>query len=193
MITEVVSVRISRSQKLRLAIKEIAISTSSTRINEAIRAKELRVIGSNGEQIGIVSREEALRLAAEAGVDLVEISPTANPPVVKIVDWGKYQYQKMKEQQRNRRNNKSGELKQIRMGLKIGANDLDIKLRKVRSFIDDGNKVKIVLFFKGREMAHTEIGFQLIERVISGLGDGIVLEQKPQMAGRNLSIVVRSK
>lgn len=193
MITEVVSVRISRSQKLRLAIKEIAISTSSTRINEAIRAKELRVIGSNGEQIGIVSREEALRLAAEAGVDLVEISPTANPPVVKIVDWGKYQYQKMKEQQRNRRNNKSGELKQIRMGLKIGANDLDIKLRKVRSFIDDGNKVKIVLFFKGREMAHTEIGFQLIERVISGLGDSIVLEQKPQMAGRNLSIVVRSK
>ncbi len=193
MITEVVSVRISRSQKLRLAIKEIAISTSSTRINEAIRAKELRVIGSNGEQIGIVSREEALLLAAEAGVDLVEISPTANPPVVKIVDWGKYQYQKMKEQQRNRRNNKSGELKQIRMGLKIGANDLDIKLRKVRSFIDDGNKVKIVLFFKGREMAHTEIGFQLIERVISGLGDSIVLEQKPQMAGRNLSIVVRSK
>lgn len=193
MITEVVSVRISRSQKLRLAIKEIAISTSSTRINEAIRAKELRVIGSNGEQIGIVSREEALRLAAEAGVDLVEISPTANPPVAKIVDWGKYQYQKMKEQQRNRRNNKAGELKQIRMGLKIGANDLDIKLRKVRSFIDDGNKVKIVLFFKGREMAHTEIGFQLIERVISGLGDSIVLEQKPQMAGRNLSIVVRSK
>ncbi|MGB2786880.1 MAG: translation initiation factor IF-3 [Candidatus Saccharimonadaceae bacterium] len=193
MITEVVSVRISRSQKLRLAIKEIAIGTSSTRINEAIRAKELRVIGSNGEQIGIVSREEALRLAAEAGVDLVEISPTANPPVAKIVDWGKYQYQKMKEQQRNRRNNKAGELKQIRMGLKIGANDLNIKLRKVRSFIDDGNKVKIVLFFKGREMAHTEIGFQLIERVISGLGDSIVLEQKPQMAGRNLSIVVRSK
>lgn len=174
-------------------VKEIAISTSSTRINEAIRAQELRVIGSNGEQIGILSRSEALARAEEAGVDLVEISPTANPPVVKIVDWGKYQYQKMKEQQRNRRSNKASELKQIRLGLKIGANDLEIKLRKVRAFLSEGHKVKIVLFFRGREMAHTELGFKLIERVITDLGEDAILEQKPQMAGRNLSIVVRSK
>ena len=163
------------------------------RINEAIRASELRVIGTNGEQLGIMSRTEALKVAQEAGVDLVEISPTASPPVVKVTDWGKYQYQKMKEQQKNRRSNKGNELKQMRFGLKIGANDLEIKLRKIREFLADGHKVKILIFYRGREMAHKELGYELIERVISLLDEVAVLEQKPQMAGRNLSIVVRSK
>lgn len=94
-----------------------------------------------------MSRQEALRVAEEAGVDLVEISPNANPPVAKVVDWGKFQYQKMKEQQKNRRNNKATELKQMRFGLKIGANDLEIKLRKIRNFLSEGNKVKILIFF----------------------------------------------
>ncbi len=162
-------------------------------INGAIRASELRVIGENGEQLGVLSRADALKAAEAAGVDLVEISPNANPPVVRIVDWGKYQYQKMKEQQRNRRSNKATELKQMRFGLKIGANDLAIKLRKIRSFLADGHKVKILVFFRGREMAHKELGYELIERVIAELGEDVVLEQKPVMAGRNLSIVVRSK
>lgn len=140
-----------------------------------------------------MNRSEALELAQQAGVDLVEISSTANPPVAKIIDWGKYQYQKMKELQKNRRNNKGGELKQMRFGLKIGPNDLDIKLRKIRSFLEDGHKVKIVLFYRGREMAHREIGFELIDKVIQKLEDVAILEQKPQMAGRNLSIVIRSK
>lgn len=140
-----------------------------------------------------MSRAEALKVAEEAGVDLVEISPNANPPVAKVVDWGKYQYQKMKEQQKNRRSNKASELKQMRFGLKIGANDLEIKLRKIRSFLSEGHKVKILIFFRGREMAHKELGYELIERVIAQLEDEAVLEQKPQMAGRNLSIVIRSK
>jgi translation initiation factor IF-3 len=140
-----------------------------------------------------MSRTEALKVAQEAGVDLVEISPTASPPVVKVTDWGKYQYQKMKEQQKNRRSNKGNELKQMRFGLKIGANDLEIKLRKIREFLADGHKVKILIFYRGREMAHKELGYELIERVISLLDEVAVLEQKPQMAGRNLSIVVRSK
>ena len=140
-----------------------------------------------------MSRAEALKVAQEAGVDLVEISPTANPPVAKVVDWGKYQYQKMKEQQKNRRSNKANELKQMRFGLKIGANDLEIKLRKIRDFLAEGHKVKILIFYRGREMAHKELGYVLIERVISNLEEVAVLEQKPQMAGRNLSIVVRSK
>ena len=140
-----------------------------------------------------MSRQEALRVAEEAGVDLVEISPNANPPVAKVVDWGKFQYQKMKEQQKNRRNNKATELKQMRFGLKIGANDLEIKLRKIRNFLSEGNKVKILIFFRGREMARRELGYGLIDKVMSQLEDEAILEQKPVMAGKNLSIVIRSK
>ncbi|QQS21641.1 translation initiation factor IF-3 [Candidatus Saccharibacteria bacterium] len=172
--------------------KESVINTS-TRINEAIRARELRVIGTSGEQLGIMSRTDALRVAEEAGVDLVEISPNADPPVVKVVDWGKFQYQRMKEQQKNRRSNKASELKQMRFGLKIGTNDLEIKLRKIREFLSEGHKVKILIFYRGREMAHKELGYDLIDRVVSLLEDVAILEQKPMMAGRNLSIVIRSK
>jgi translation initiation factor IF-3 len=140
-----------------------------------------------------LSRSEALAAAETAGLDLVEISPQASPPVAKIIDWGKYQYQKMKEQQRARKNAKTSEIKQMRLGLKIGANDLDIKLRKIRGFLADGNKVKIMIFYRGREMAHQELGYVLMSSITEMLGEEVVVEQKPQMAGRNLSIVVRSK
>ena len=140
-----------------------------------------------------MSREEALDIAQKEGVDLVEISPRANPPVAKVIDWGKYQYQKMKEQQKARRNNKASELKQMRFGLKIGSNDLDIKLRKIRAFLSDGHKVKILIFFRGREMAHKDLGYGLIDKMMEQLKDEAILEQKPMMAGRNLSIVIRSK
>lgn len=140
-----------------------------------------------------MSRQEALKAAEEAGVDLVEISPNAAPPVAKIVDWGKYQYQKMKEQQKNRKSSKTSELKQMRFGLKIGSGDLEIKLRKIREFLTAGHKVRIQIFYRGREMAHKELGFEMIDRIVALLEDDAILEQKPQMAGRNLSIVVRSK
>ncbi|HEX6462338.1 MAG TPA: translation initiation factor IF-3 [Candidatus Saccharimonadales bacterium] len=161
-------------------------------MNEAIRASEVRVIGPDGSQHGIMSRSDALKAAEQYELDLVEISPSASPPVVKIIDWGKYQYQKTKEQQRNRKNAKASELKQMRFGLKIGSNDLDIKLRKVRSFLEEGHKVRISAFFRGREMAHQELGHALLKRVTEQLSDIAVVDQSPQMAGRNLSIVVRS-
>lgn len=151
------------------------------------------MIGADGKQLGVMSLREALDIAQKAGVDLVEISPKANPPVAKIVDWGKYQYQKMKEQQKARRNNKANELKQMRFGLKIGSNDLEIKLRKIRAFLSDGHKVKILIFFRGREIAHKNLGYDLIEKMMEQLKDEATLEQKPTMAGRNLSIVIRSK
>lgn len=153
----------------------------------------MRVIGTNGEQLGILSRSDALRIAEQAGVDLVEISPSADPPVAKVVDWGKFQYQKMKEQQKNKRSNKASELKQMRLGLKISTNDLDIKLRKIRAFLEAGHKVKILVVFRGREMAHKDLGYVMIDKIVALLEENAVLEQKPQMAGRNLSIVVRSK
>jgi translation initiation factor IF-3 len=140
-----------------------------------------------------MSKREALDAAEAAGLDLVEISPAASPPVAKIIDWGKYQYQKMKELQRNKKNATRSELKQMRLGLKIGQHDLDIKLKKIRSFLADGNKVRIQIFFRGREMAHQELGHELMKRIIETLEDETVVEQKPQMAGRNLSITVRSK
>jgi translation initiation factor IF-3 len=140
-----------------------------------------------------MSRQEALKVAEDAGVDLVEISPNADPPVAKVIDWGKYQYQKMKEQQKNKQKSKPTELKQMRFGLKIGDGDLEIKLRKIRSFLADGHKVRIQIFYRGREMAHKELGYGMIERIVSLLEDDAVVEQKPQMAGRNLSITVRSK
>ncbi|MGB4420461.1 MAG: translation initiation factor IF-3 [Candidatus Saccharimonadales bacterium] len=163
------------------------------RINQEIKANQLRVIGPSGDQMGIMSRSEALKVAEDAGVDLIEISPNADPPVAKVLDWGKYQYQKMKEQQKNRKHSKATDLKQIRLGLKIGLNDLEIKLRKIREFLSEGHKVKIMIFYKGREMAHQEIGYEMIEKIISKLEDCAIVEQTPQMTGRNLSIVVRSK
>lgn len=140
-----------------------------------------------------MSRNDALKAAEESGLDLVEISPMATPPVAKIVDWGKYQYQKMKELQRNKKHAKVSELKQIRLGMKIGQNDLDIKLKKVREFLEDGDKVRIQIFYRGRENAHQELGFELMNRIITALGEDIVVEQKPQINGRNLSMTVRRK
>ena len=131
-------------------------------------------------------------LARERELDLVEISPDANPPVCKIVDWGKYNYQKTKQQQKNRRLVKAVELKQMRFGLKIGEHDLDIKMGKVRKFLEAGHKVKITLFYRGREQAYREIGFKLADKVIASFGDTIVVDQQPQLAGKQLSFVIRS-
>ena len=139
-----------------------------------------------------MSRKEAFDKARDAGLDLVEISPTATPPVAKIVDWGKYQYQKMKEQQRNKKNARSSEIKQMRLGLKIGQNDLNIKLRKIRKFLLDGDKVKIQIIFRGREMAHPEVGQDLLGRILDQLSDVAIADNKPTMAGRNLNIIIRS-
>ena len=140
-----------------------------------------------------MTRAEALEAARAANLDLVEISPAAAPPVAKIIDWGKYQYQKMKEQQKNRKKAKSTDIKQMRMGLKIGKGDLEIKLRKIRAFLADGDKVKILIFFRGREMAHQELGFKMMAEIQEALSEDAVTEAQPQMAGRNLSIVVRAK
>lgn len=125
-------------------------------------------------------------------MDLVEISPDADPPVCKIIDWGKFNYQRTKQLQKNRKNAKSPDLKQIRFGLKIGAHDLAIKMNKVTKFLEAGHKVKITLMYRGREQAHKEIGFTIAQRVIDDFGDTIIVDQPPQLSGRQLSFVVRS-
>lgn len=173
-------------------IKEIDNISKQTRLNHAIRASNLRVIEEDGSQIGVLSRSEALQLAQDRELDLVEISPEADPPVAKIVDWGKYNYQRTKQMQKNRRNAKSLEVKQMRFGLKISEHDLGVKLRKVSGFLETGHKVKLVIFYRGRELAHKDIGFTLADKVIDQLGDSIVVDQQPQLAGKQLIFVIRS-
>lgn len=130
-------------------------------------------------------------MAAQQDLDLVEISPNADPPVVKIVDWGKYNYQKTKQQQANKRHTKALDMKQMRFGLKIGDHDLGVKMKKVTGFLETGHKVKITLFFRGRELAHKDIGFKLADRVIESFGETIIVDQKPQLNGKQLSFVIR--
>jgi translation initiation factor IF-3 len=130
-------------------------------------------------------------LAVQRELDLVEISPNADPPVAKIVDWGKYNYQRTKQLQKQKRGAKNPEMKQMRFGLKIGDHDLAVKTRKVTGFLDAGHKVKITIFYRGREMAHKDIGFKLAERVIEGFGDTIAVDQQPQLAGKQLSFTIR--
>ena len=180
---------------IRERTNTISNNNSHTRINGEIRYPEVRVIGSSGEQLGIMSSKEAQGLAREQGVDLVEIAANANPPVVKIIDWGKYQYQKMKEEAKNRKKarEKQSELKQMKIGLKISDNDLNIKIRKIKGFLEDGDKVKIMIVFKGREMAHKELGDELLNRVLQNLEEVAIVEGKPQFAGRNLSVGIRKK
>lgn len=161
-------------------------------MNGAIQASNLRVIDEDGNQIGVLSRSEALQMAADRDLDLVEISPNAKPPVAKIIDWGKYNYQKTKQLQKSKRNAKSLEVKQMRFGLKISDHDLGVKLKKVTGFLEAGHKVKIVIFYRGRELAHKDIGFTLANKVIELFGDQIVVEQQPQLAGKQLIFVIRS-
>lgn len=170
--------------------KEISSIDKFTRLNESIRAPRLRVVDETGQQLGILSRAEALEQARNSGLDLVEISPNADPPVAKIVDWGKYNYQKTKQAQKSK--SKTLDVKQMRFGLKIGEHDLDVKLRKVSDFLEAGHKVKITVVYRGRELAHKDMGFKLADRVVEKLGDSIAVDQPPQFAGKQLNFVIRS-
>ncbi|HUC88342.1 MAG TPA: translation initiation factor IF-3 [Candidatus Binatia bacterium] len=168
------------------------MSSTYTRLNEQIRAPFIRVIAEDGTQLGTFERLEAIRLARDQELDLVEISPNADPPVAKIINWGKYNYQRTKQLQKNKRSTKSQDLKQIRFGLKISDHDLGIKLKKAQVFLQDGHKVKLTAFYRGREMAHRDIGFQLAQKVLDQFGESIVVDQQPQLLGKQLSFVIRS-
>lgn len=133
-----------------------------------------------------------MQVAEQQGLDLVEISPDASPPVAKVVDWGKYNYQRTKQLQKNKRSTKAAELKQMRFGLKISEHDLGVKMKKVTGFLEAGHKVKLTIFYRGRELAHKELGFKLADKVINDFGESIVVDQTPQFAGKQLNFVIRS-
>lgn len=158
-------------------------------MNHQITAPTVRLLGADSSQIGVVSISEAHKIAQEQGYDLAEISPAANPPVVKLLDWGKFLYEQDKQDARNRKKQKSIEVKQVRMGLKIGVHDMDVKRKAVRKFLMEGNKVKITARFKGREMARPDLGQKVIEKFFEPLTDIAQIEDKPSMAGRDMSVI----
>ncbi|HEX7073661.1 MAG TPA: translation initiation factor IF-3 [Hyphomicrobiaceae bacterium] len=160
------------------------------RINEAIRAREVRLIDENGQNLGIVSRFEALERASAAGLDLVEVSPDANPPVCKILDFGKFKYQEQKKAAEARKHQKIVEVKEIKMRPSIDDHDYDVKMRSIKRFFDEGDKVKITLRFRGREMAHQHIGYDLLQRVKADLGDLAKVEAEPRLEGRQMVMVL---
>lgn len=142
--------------------------------------------------MGVVSIDKALELANLAGLDLVEVSPQAKPPVCKILDWGKYSYKKTKQQQQGKKRQKAVAVKQIRFGLKIGEHDSAIKLKKIRDFLESGHIVRVSVFFRGREMAHKELGDILLKKIVAQLADISSVEQEASFAGKQLTVVLRS-
>jgi translation initiation factor IF-3 len=162
-------------------------------MNEAIRDREIRLIGSNGEQLGIVSSADALRVADEQGLDLVKISPQAKPPVCKLMNYGKFRFEKSKREKEARKNQHVVEIKEIRMSPGIDVGDFNTKLRNAQKFISEGNRVKVSVRFRGREMAHTDIGRNLLTKFADSCAETSVLDKTPKMEGRMMSIFLSPK
>ncbi len=160
------------------------------RVNERIRAPEIRLIGAEGENIGLITPEKAMALAVAAGLDLVEISPNATPPVAKIMDFGKYKYETQKKESEARKKQKVIEIKEIKFRPNTDTHDYDVKMRSVTKFLEEGDKVKITLRFRGREMAHADLGRKLLERVADDLTDLGKVEAMPRLEGRQMVMMI---
>nr|WP_281248262.1 translation initiation factor IF-3 [Roseovarius azorensis] len=159
-------------------------------MNERIRADEIRLIGADGENVGVVTPERALDMAEEAGLDLVEISPNATPPVCKIMDFGKYKYETQKREAEARKKQKVIEVKEIKFRPGTDTHDYQVKMRSVVKFLEGGDKVKITLRFRGREMAHQDLGRQLLERIADDIKEVGRIENMPKMEGRQMIMII---
>ena len=166
---------------------------SDLMINEQIRDKEVRLIGADGEMIGIVSSKEAQAMAREAELDLVKISPNAKPPVCKIIDYGKYRYEQSRKEKEAKKKQKTIEIKEIRLSPNIEENDLNTKVANARKFISKGDRVKVTLRFRGREMAHVQSSKQILDVFAEKLKDIAVVEKAPKLEGRNMSMFLTEK
>ncbi|MFP4373505.1 MAG: translation initiation factor IF-3 [Spirochaetaceae bacterium] len=166
------------------------MAAKDLRTNEGIRVREVRLIDDDTGEQAIIPTTEALKRAEERGVDLVEVAPQANPPVCKLLDYGKYKFDQEKKNRDAKKKQKLVKLKEIRMQPKIESHDLQFKTKHIREFLDEGFKVKVTVRFRGREMAHTEIGRQVLDRVLEYLGDAYHLDRSPTMEGRFMSMIV---
>jgi translation initiation factor IF-3 len=163
---------------------------SGPRINDAIRVREVRLIDENGDNVGVVARQDAMDRAVNAGLDLVEISPDAEPPVCKIMDYGKFKFEQQKKAAEARKKQKIVEIKEIKMRPAIDDPDYDVKMRAIKRFFDEGDKVKVTLRFRGREMAHQELGMAVLQRVKAELESIAKVESEPRLEGRQMVMVL---
>ncbi len=170
-----------------------AIADRFVRVNERIRAKEVRVIDEEGKQLGIMPPGEALKTAREQNLDLVEVSPTANPPVCRIINYGKYLYQLSKRQHEARKHQKSSGLKEVKLRPRTSEHDLGVKRNRILRFLKDGSKVKATVMFRGREMAHRDLGFQMLQRLIEEVAEAGQVETRPRLEGPNLTTILAPK
>jgi len=164
-----------------------------TRRNEDIVAPQVRVVGPDGDQIGIRSREDAIALAEDEGMDLVEIAPQASPPVCRIMDWGKFRFEESKKSQAQKKKQKQIQVKEVKFRPGTDDHDYDVKMRNLRRFIEDGDKVKVTLRFRGREMAHQDLGRDLLKRVEGDMEGEVTVEQYPRMEGRQMVMMLAPK
>jgi translation initiation factor IF-3 len=169
------------------------LAEKELRINEIIRVREVRLIDADGNQKGIVPTIQALQMARDAELDLVEVAPQAQPPVCKILDYGKYKFELEKKNRESRKHQKQIRIKEIRMQPKIDEHDLEFKTRHIREFLDEGNKVKVTVRFRGRELAHTELGKDVLDKILVMLEDSFIVEKPAQMEGRTMSILLNPK
>jgi translation initiation factor IF-3 len=163
------------------------------RINEEIRAKEIRVVSTTGEQLGILAVRDALRIAQEKELDLVEVAPNAKPPVCRIMDYGKYRYEQSKREREARKKQRVIEIKEIRMTPKIESHDLQVKIKAARKFLKDGDKVKAIIRFRGREIVHADMGKELLMQLFASVKEHAVLEREPKIEGKNMIMIIAGK
>ena len=166
---------------------------SELMINEQIRDREIRLIGEDGEQLGIMSARDAMKLAREANLDLVKIAPTAKPPVCKIIDYGKYRYEQARREKEARKKQKTIEEKEIRLSPNIDTNDLNTKVNQARKFVSGGNKVKVAVRFRGRELAHTAVGKTILEDFAQKLSDIAVIDKPAKLEGKSMVMFLVEK
>ncbi len=171
----------------------LSISKQEQQINEEIRDKEVRLISEEGEQLGIMSAAEALKLAEEKSLDLVKIAPMAKPPVCKIMDYGKFRFEKAKKEKEARKNQKIIETKEIRLSLNIDTHDFDTKINHAKKFIGDGDKLKVSIRFRGREMAHPELGLTIMQRAAEALAEVANVEKAAKLEGRQMLMFMAPK
>ena len=169
------------------------IANTAHQINEEIRDREIRLIGADGGQLGVMSAAEAQRYADEAGLDLVKISPNAVPPVCKLMDYGKFRFEQTKREKEARKNQRVVEIKEVRMSPSIDVNDFNVKLRNAQKFLSDGNRCKVTVRFRGREMAHTEIGRDLLTKFAEQCAEVAAMDKAPKMEGRSMTMFLSPK
>jgi translation initiation factor IF-3 len=162
-------------------------------VNGNIRAREVRVIDADGAQLGVMTPQDAMRIAQQRDLDLVEVAPSASPPVCRIMDYGKFRYAQKKKAQESRKKSAATILKEVKVGSQTSTHDVDFKVGHIRGFLGDGHRVKVSVFFRGRSITHPELGKAMLERIAEKLGDIATVEQQPRMEGRSMSMMLIAK